>query len=60
MLSVSSFLPTPEYLLQINDFMLQDGLQVQIVPVPEPAGTMAVMGIGIVVWRRSRHRWARG
>jgi hypothetical protein len=51
LLSASSFLPTPEYVLQINGFMLQDGLQVQVVPVPEPAGLLAFV-VGAVAWRR--------
>jgi len=50
--SASSFLATPEYVLQINEFMLQDSLQVQIVPVPEPAGLLGFVVIGAVACRR--------
>ena len=53
--------PTPEYVLQINDFMLQDGLRVQVVPVPEPAavGLIAAvaLGAGAAIRRRSR-KWS--
>ena len=52
LLSASSFLPTPEYVVQINGFMLQDGQQVQIAPVPEPVGLLAVVVVAAVAWRR--------
>ena len=58
-LSFSSFVPTPEYVQQIDTFMLQDGLRVQIVPVPEPAGLLAVVVIGAAAWRRLRKQAAK-
>ena len=54
--SVSSFLPDADtvggYVAQMNDFMSQDGYQVLFVPVPEPAGLLAVAVVGALAWRR--------
>ena len=58
-ISASSFLPDKDsqYIQQLNDLMRLDGYQVLLVPVPEPAGLLAVAVVAALAWQRRRARF---
>ncbi len=51
-ISASSYVPA--YIDQIDQVMLADGYRVFVVPVPEPAGLLAVAAVLLAVGRRAR------
>jgi hypothetical protein len=54
--SASTFVP--EYIVPLNAAMAGTGFQVTVVPVPEPAGLLAVAGLAAAagLMRRRRRR----